>query len=108
MSGSDCKRSEAETAAETSYKQRSGNKMSIKTPVELRSEDDVLQELRGQIEILEAQEEIGLGATNLEFYKRLKNRIEGAGREAWSNKFLHEAKFVLIGIALATFVCYLG
>lgn len=51
--------------------------MSIKTPVELHDEDDVLQELREAIEILEAQEEIGLGATNLAFYKRLAARIEG-------------------------------
>lgn len=35
------------------------------------AKNDVRQELQAKIEILEAQEEIGLGATNLEFYKRI-------------------------------------
>jgi len=28
-------------------------------------------------------------------------------REAWSNKFIYEAKFVLIGVAFAAFICWL-
>jgi len=52
--------------------------MSIKTQTETsRTKNEVLQELQDKIEILEAQVEIGLGATNLKFYKRLEACIEG-------------------------------